>query len=95
MAQDSKEPNWKDIAYELASLLDDIQLQFDCDMDDRGRNFVKETPRAKFLIKKFIAAQKHFVRYKNNLLYIDDYKIQVEKDKLHTASLMESFKIKP
>lgn len=86
MTQDTDktvEPDWKKIAYELASLLDDIDLQFQSDMYlERGdsRNIYIESPRSKFLIKKFIAAQKYFRRYRNELLYIDDYNKQKDQD---------------
>lgn len=70
-------PDWKAIAYELASLLDDIDLQFQTeaylDKNESSPRFYMENPRSVFLIKKFMAAQKYFRRYKNELLYIDDY----------------------
>lgn len=85
------EPNWKEIAYELATIIDDIDLQFQMEHYSlpEGRNtpMYQESPKQKFLIKKFIAAQKHFIRYKNQILHIDEYKKQKDNEMQMMAAL--------
>lgn len=82
MSAVAPEPDWKEIAYELASLLDDIDLHFQTKLDLLNKDGARfhEDSDTLFHIKKFLLAQKHFIRYKNQLLYIDDYNKKKESE---------------
>lgn len=80
------EPNWKEIAYELASIIDDIDLDFQIINNPMQSNY--SHPNSRFLIKRFIAAQKYFKRLDNEVLYIDDYNVKKENDRNMLSNLM-------
>ena len=94
-----KEPDWKAIAFELASLLDDIDLQFQAEqyssIEGRARLSGGESPKEMFLIKKFIAAQKYFRRHNNQLMHIDEWNKAKKDEQNRLTELRNAFKIKP
>jgi hypothetical protein len=88
------EPDWKAIAYELANIIEDIDLHFQTKSEllNKDNEGFYESPDSRFHIKKFIAAQKHFIRYKNELLYIDDYNKKKETESKMREMLFRSIK---
>ena len=87
MTDKIKEPNWKEIAYELADVIDNLDLGFQMVIQEHKEYHIY--PPTIFAIKQFRKSQKHFLRYKNEVLYIDDYKKAVEKEIQFSHSLMQ------
>jgi len=93
MTQDpiEKAKDWQKIAYDLFSIIDDIDLYFQSQLNGMEGKVDMFSPYNQFMVKKFIEAQKYFRRYKNRVLTIEEYEEQKKRDEDMTNKLMTAF----
>ena len=82
--EDAININWKEIAFELANIIDDFNILYQ--MQKEGEHMENNSlhplsPNDNYLIKRFIQFNKHFVRYKNVIMHVSEYEIQRKKER--------------
>lgn len=79
-------PDWREIAYEVANILDDVIMFVESSIDEEN------TPAYNFIKKKSIQIGKYFTKERHIVIQVDEFRKQKDQERKMFSQMNKSLK---